>query len=95
MDKLEQFNALMCYVEDNPQVIAQYGEDGKRVLAQIETACLNQDAQALDKGIDRFLDLLMGDQTMRGFAPVGSQKAIEQFNSIQKVTRSVLDKMEK
>lgn len=95
MDKLEQFNALMCYIEDNQQLIAQHGEEGRRILGHIEEACLNQDAAALDKGIDNFLNLLMGDQTMRGFAPVGSQKAIEQFNSIQKATRSVLDKMEK
>jgi len=94
MNKLDQFNALMSYVEDNPQVIAPHGEDGEQLLNQIEEACLNQDVEALEKGIDSFLTLLMGEAKMRAFAPVDSQKAIERFNSIQKVTRSVLEKME-
>ena len=95
MNKLEQFNALMCYIESNPEVIAGYGEEGKEILEQVEVACLNQDGEGLNKGIDDFLTLLMGEQTMRGFTPVGSQKTIEQFNSIQKATRTVLDKMDK
>jgi hypothetical protein len=95
MNKFEQFNALMCYIENNPEVIARYGDEGRQVLEQVEEACLNQDGEALDKGVDDFLTLLMGEQTMRGFTPVGSQKTIEQFNSIQKATRTVLDKMEK
>lgn len=95
MNKLDQFNALMCYIEDNPEVIAPHGEEGEQVLSQIEEACLNQNVAALEQGIDSFLTLLMGERAMRGFSPVGSEKAIEQFNSIQKLTRSVLDKMEK
>jgi phage portal protein BeeE len=94
LNKLEQFNALMRYVEDNPQAISRQREEGRQILGQIERACQIKDAEALDKGIDCFLKLFMGDQTMRGFTPVGSQKAIEQFNSIQKATRAVLDKME-
>jgi hypothetical protein len=94
MNKLDQFNALICYIEENPEVIAPHGEEGTQVLSQVEEACLNEDVAALAEGIDSFLTLLMGEQTMRGFAPVGSEKAIEQFNSIQKATRSVLDKME-
>jgi len=95
MNKLEQFNALMCYIESNPEVIDRYGEEGRQVLEQVEQACLNQDGEALDKGVDDFLTLLMGKQTMRGFTPSGSEKTIEQFNSLQKATRTVLDKMEK
>lgn len=95
MDKLEQFSALVCYVEDHPELMAHYSEEGKRILTQTEQACLDRDAEALATGIDDFLTLLMGQQLMRGFAPVRSEKAIEQFNSIQKPTRAVLDKMEK
>jgi hypothetical protein len=94
MNKLDQFNALMCYIEDHPEIIAPHGEEGRQVLSQIEEACVNQDVGGLTNGIDIFLTLLMGERTMRGFTPVGSEKAVEQFNSIQKVTRSVLDKME-
>jgi hypothetical protein len=95
MDKLERFTALMRYIEENPEVLAQHGEEGKALLEQIEQACQTRDAQNLREGIDGFLSLLTGDQTMRGFAPTGSQQAVEQFNSVRKATRSVLDKMQK
>ena len=95
MDKLEQFNALVCYIEDHPGLMTRHSKQGTLVLSQIEQACLDRDANALATGIDEFLTLLMGEQLMRGFAPVRSEKAIEQFNSIQKATRAVLDKMEK
>jgi hypothetical protein len=65
------------------------------MLEQIEQACLLQDAEALSESIDGFLDLLTGSDTMRGFTPVGSQKSVEQFNSVRKATRSVLDKIQK
>jgi len=94
MNKLNQFRALVCHVRDNPQVIAPHGEEGKRILSQMEEACLNEDVSALTEGIDSFLALLMGERTMEGLSPVDSQEAIEQFNSIQKVTRAVLDKLE-
>jgi hypothetical protein len=95
MDKIERFTALMRYIEENPEALAQHSEEGQALLEQIEQACQTRDAQGLNEGIDGFLSLLMGDQAMRGFAPIGSQKAVEQFNSVRKATRSVLDKMQK
>ena len=95
MDKVQQFTALMQYVEEDPGVLSRYGEIGKAMLEQIEQACLLEDAEALNESIDGFLDLLMGSDTMRGFTPVGSQKSVEQFNSVRKATRSVLDKIQK
>lgn len=94
MSRLDQFNALMSYIEENPQILAEHGEKGTQILRQIEEACLVQDAEALSDGIDEFISLFMGDQILRGLAPASSQKPIEQFNSIRKATRSVLDKME-
>jgi hypothetical protein len=95
MDKVQQFTALMRYVEEDPGVLSRYGEIGKAMLEQIEQACLLQDADALSESIEGFLDLLTGSDTMRGFTPVGSQKSVEQFNSVRKATRLVLDKMQK
>lgn len=95
MSRLDQFNALMSYIEENPQILAEHGERGTQILRRVEEACLVQDAEALSDGIDEFTSLLMADQILRGFAPARSQKAIEHFNSIRKATRSVLDKMEK
>ncbi len=94
MNRLDQFKALISYVRDNPQVIAPHGEDGKQILNRIEEACLNQDVEALEMGIDSFLTLLMGERTMRGFAHIPSDEVAERFNSIQKVTRSALEKLE-
>jgi hypothetical protein len=95
MDRLEQFTALMSYIEDNPTVLAQHRDESKALLEQVEKSCLTQNAQDLSSAIDAFLALLLGDRAMRGFAPTGSQKAVEQFNSVHKATRSVLDKMQK
>jgi hypothetical protein len=95
MDKLEQFTALMQYAAEDPGVLSRYGEIGKAMLEQIEQACLLRDAEALGESIDGFLDLLAGSDSMRGFTPVGSQKSVEQFNSVRKATRSVLDKIQK
>jgi hypothetical protein len=95
MDKIEQFTAVMHYIEEKPEVLARYSGEGRVLLEEIEEACLTRNAQDLSKGIDAFLSLLMGDQTMRGFTPTASQKAVEQFNSVRKATRSVLDKMQK
>jgi hypothetical protein len=95
MDKTEQFTALMRYIEEKPEVLAQHSGEGKALLEDIEEACLTRNAQDLGKSIDAFLSLLMGDQTMRGFTPTASEKAVEQFNSVHKATRSVLDKMQK
>ncbi len=94
MNKLDQFNALISYAQDNPQVITPHGERGKQILSQIEEACLNEDTELLSKGIDSFLTMLMGEQTMRGFSPVASENITGEFNRIQKVTRAVLDSME-
>jgi hypothetical protein len=95
MDKVQQFTALMRYVEEDPGVLSRYGEIGKAMLEQIEQACVLQDAEALSESVDAFLDLLTGSDTMRGFTPVGPQKSVEQFNSVRKATRSVLDKIKK
>jgi hypothetical protein len=95
MDKVQQFTALMHYAEEDPGVLSRCGEIGKAMLEQIEQACLLQDAEALSVSIDGFLDLLAGSDAMRGFTPVGSQKSVEQFNSVRKATRSVLDKIQK
>jgi hypothetical protein len=95
MDRIERFTALMRYVEDKPEVLAQHSGEGKALLEEIEQACLTRNAQHLGKSIDAFLSLLMGDQSMRGFTPTASEKAVEQFNSVRKATRSVLDKMQK
>ena len=95
MDTLEQFTAVMRYFEEDPAALRQHGEIAKAMLEQIEQACLLQDAEALRDGIDGFLSLLVDSDGMRGFTPVESQKAGEQFNSVRQAARSVLDKMPK
>jgi len=95
MNKLEQFTSLMRYIEENPGVLAQHADESKALLEQVDKSCLERNAQDLSSTIDAFLSLFMGDRAMRGFAPTESQKAVEQFNSVHKATRSVLDKMQK
>ena len=51
MSRLDQFNALMSYIEENPQILAEHGERGTQSLRRIEEACLAQDAEALSDGI--------------------------------------------
>ncbi len=60
MSRLDQFNALMSYIEENPQILAEHGERGTQILRRIEEACLVQDAEALSDGIDEFISLLTG-----------------------------------
>lgn len=51
MSRLDQFNALMSYIEENPQILAEHGERGTQILRRIEEACLVQDAEALSDGM--------------------------------------------
>jgi hypothetical protein len=95
MNKVEQFTSLMRYIEENPGVLAEHAEESQALLEQVEKSCLARNARDLDDTIDAFLSLFLGDRAMRGFAPTPSQEAVEQFNSVRKATRSVLDKMQK
>jgi hypothetical protein len=95
MNKVQQYTSLMRYIEENPAVLAEHADEGRALLEQVEKSCLARNAQELSTAIDAFLALFMGDRSMRGFAPTQSQQAVEQFNSVRKATRSVLDKMQK
>ena len=95
MNKVEQYTSLMRYLEENPGVLAEHADESMPLLEQVEKSCLARNSQELGNAIDAFLSLFLGDRAMRGFAPTQSQQAVEQFNSVRKATRSVLDKMQK
>ncbi len=95
MNKVEQYTSLMRYIEENPAVLTEHADESRALLEQVEKSCQARNAQELSSAIDAFLSLFLGDRAMRGFAPAPSQQAVEQFNSVRKATRSVLDKMQK
>jgi hypothetical protein len=93
MDKMERFNALIGYIESNPEIMERHGKLGVAVMEQIVRACNAQSQTALDEGIDAFMELVAGGQSMRGITPSAPTSSVEQFNRIEKATKAVLEKI--